>query len=229
MACPILLANCFKEILVQFRPIGGLPSAPPMFNESTLSGSASQLSSDISGNGSMSAILVTSVFRSSTGCWNLFVGRLTGGVLGAPAGGSNGELGLEDVGRLSRWFSSGHGCTLGAPADNSPCPGICRGGEHLSPSINTLADIISYPLWLISWISLGCTGGWLRNLCYGEWRLLIKLRSAWKWVLWRRVTIAMQPMILIGLFPKSTVFARGNLWTIFQWFWIDITVLLTPN
>jgi len=63
---------------------------------------------------------VTSGFRSSSGGWNRFVGRLIGGILGAPESGSDGGLGLEDIGRLIGWFSGGPGGTLGAPGDDGP-------------------------------------------------------------------------------------------------------------
>jgi len=41
LACPILLANCFKENSVCFKLTGSLPSAPPKSDESSLSSSAS--------------------------------------------------------------------------------------------------------------------------------------------------------------------------------------------
>ena len=44
LACPVHLANCFKENSVFIRLTVCLPSAPPKFNESSLSSSASQLS-----------------------------------------------------------------------------------------------------------------------------------------------------------------------------------------
>jgi len=72
---------------------------------------------------------VTSVFCGSAGSWNVFIGRLIGGLLGAPEGGSGGGLGMEDVGRLTVWLSGSPGGTLSGPGDGGPCPGICRGGN----------------------------------------------------------------------------------------------------
>jgi hypothetical protein len=40
LGCPILLANCFKENSICFRLIGGLPSALPKSDESSLSSAA---------------------------------------------------------------------------------------------------------------------------------------------------------------------------------------------
>jgi len=85
--CPILLANCFKENSVCFRPIGGLPSALPKSDELSLSSAASYSSYDISGNGGKSAIPATSVFSGSAGSWNLLVRRLIWCLPGALKGG----------------------------------------------------------------------------------------------------------------------------------------------
>jgi len=99
-------------------------------------------------------------------------------------------------------------------------------GEHLRPTIITLVEVISLLLWPISWKSLACAGGWLRTMCHIEWRMLIKLRSRCKWLLWRLVTIPMRWMILIGLFPKSTDIACCGFSNMFWRFWVVSTVLL---
>ena len=46
-----------------------------------------------------------------------------------PDGCSGGGLGLEDVGRLTGWFSGGPGGTVGGPGDDSPCAGLGGGGN----------------------------------------------------------------------------------------------------
>jgi len=56
-------------------------------------------------------------------------------------------------------------------------------GEHLRPTITTLVEVISLPLWPITGISCTCASGWLRTGCHVEWRVPIKLRSASKWLL----------------------------------------------
>jgi len=99
-------------------------------------------------------------------------------------------------------------------------------GEHLRPTKTTLVELISTPRWPITWITLPCAGGSLITVCHVEWRVLIELWSAWKWWWWRQVTIGMWRLILIGLCPKSTVFASGSSWTVFRWIWIFFTALL---
>ena len=99
-------------------------------------------------------------------------------------------------------------------------------GEHFRPAITTLVQVISLPQWSITWISLACAPCRLQTVCYIEWRLVIKLWSAWKWLLWRRATVPLRRMILIGVFPQLTVLASGMPWTVTRWFWIVITALL---
>jgi len=101
-----------------------------------------------------------------------------------------------------------------------------RRGEHLRPAITTLVEVILLSLWPIPWILMACAVGWLRTACHVEWRIVIKLWSAWKWLLWRRITIPMWQMILKGMFPKWTVFACGSSWAIIRWLWIVFTALL---
>jgi ABC-type uncharacterized transport system fused permease/ATPase subunit len=55
-------------------------------------------------------------------------------------------------------------------------------GEHSRPTITTLVQVISLPWWPITWISLACTGGWLRAVCHVEWRVLITLQTTRKWL-----------------------------------------------
>jgi len=99
-------------------------------------------------------------------------------------------------------------------------------GEHLRPTITNLVGVISLPLWPITWISLACAGGWVQTVSHVECRMEITLWRAWKWLRWRRVTIPRQWMMLIGLFPKSTVVASGRSWTIFRGFWVFFMALL---
>jgi len=102
-------------------------------------------------------------------------------------------------------------------------------GEHLRPTLTTLVKVISLPLWPITCIALACAGGWLWTVREVEWWVLIELRRAWKWFLWRRVTIAIQQMILISLFPQSTSVASGSSWTTLQLFWSVFTALLSAK
>jgi hypothetical protein len=91
----------------------------------------------------------------------------------------------------------------------------------------TPVKVTSQPQGPITWKLLAYTGGWLWTVvCHVEWRIVIKLRSAWTWLLWRRVTISMWQIRLIGVFPRSTAFASGTLLTIMQGFWIVFTALL---
>jgi hypothetical protein len=46
-----------------------------------------------------------------------------------PEGGSGGGLELYLVGQLTGFVSGGPGGTLGGAGDDSPCPGICGGGN----------------------------------------------------------------------------------------------------
>jgi len=102
---------------------------------------------------------------------------------------------------VSRWSWRHSSCTWRW----QPLPLNLWRGEHLRATITTLVDVIFLPLWPITWISWVCTGGWVLTMSCVEWRMVMKLRSAWKWLLWRQVTIPMWQMILIGLFPKLTV------------------------
>jgi len=43
-------------------------------------------------------------------------------------------------------------------------------GEHFRPTLTTLVQVISLPLWPITWKSLACTADRLRSLCHVEWR-----------------------------------------------------------
>jgi len=98
--------------------------------------------------------------------------------------------------------------------------------EHLGPTITTLVQVTSLPQWPTTWKSLACAAGRLQTVCHVEWRLVIKLRSAWKCRLWTRVTVPLRWMILIGVIPKFSVFASGMLRNSIWWFWIVVTGLL---
>jgi len=98
--------------------------------------------------------------------------------------------------------------------------------NHSRLAITALVEVISLPRWPITWIFLAYAGGWLGNVCHVKWRMVIKLQSAWKWLLWRRVTIPMWQLILICVFPTSTVFASGRSFTIVRASWIVVTALL---
>jgi len=100
-------------------------------------------------------------------------------------------------------------------------------GKHVILALTTLGVVISLPQWPITWIVWAYAGGWLRMVvCHDEWRMVIPLRSAWNWLLWRRTTIPMGRMIMIGVFPRLTVFASGRVWNMIQGSRIVVTVLL---
>jgi len=97
-------------------------------------------------------------------------------------------------------------------------------GEHLRLAITTLVEVISLSLWPIPGKLLAYTGGCVWTVvCHVEWRMEIKLQSAWRWLLWRRVTILMRRMILIGVFARSPVFACGSSWTVVWGSWNIVT------
>lgn len=73
--------------------------------------------------------LSISAVRASPGGSNLEVGRLMGGLLGASADNPHGGVELKDIGRLTGMCPGCPGGTLCAPADYSPCPGNCGGGN----------------------------------------------------------------------------------------------------
>jgi len=84
-------------------------------------------------------------------------------------------------------------------------------GKHLKLTITTLVKIISWPLWPITWKLLVYAGGWLQTVvCYIQWKIVTNLHSFSKQLLWRRVTVPMWQMILIGVLLWSTVFASGS-------------------
>jgi len=102
-------------------------------------------------------------------------------------------------------------------------------GEHLRPTIIALVEVISLPLWPITWVSLTCAAGWLWTVCHVQWVLVIKLRSAWKWLLWSSVTIPLHQTILSSVVHKSYDFASDSLWTDIRGSWFVVMVLLqTP-
>lgn len=76
---------------------------------------------------------VTSVFCGSTGGWNLHLRRLIRGLTGAPESGSGRVLEVEDVGPFVGSYSGGSGGTLSPPGNDSPCPGVCGGGNICDP------------------------------------------------------------------------------------------------
>jgi len=54
-----------------------------------------------------------------------------------------------------------------------------RSREHLRPAVTIVVQVITFPWWPLTWKSLACAAGRLRNMCHAEWRLVIILRSAW--------------------------------------------------
>jgi len=103
-------------------------------------------------------------------------------------------------------------------------------GQHLRLAITTLVEVISLRLWPITWKSVACAGVWLWTVvCHVEWRLEIKLWSAWKWLLWRRVSIPMKRMLFIGVLPRLTVLASDSSWTIIWGCWIVVKPRLRAN
>jgi len=93
-------------------------------------------------------------------------------------------------------------------------------GEHLRPTITTLVEVISLPLWPITSKSFVYAGGWFWDACHIVWRMVMHQWSTWKLLWWRGVTIPMHWMILIDVYPKFMVFANGSLGSIFQWSWV---------
>jgi len=82
------------------------------------------------------------------------------GLPGAPEGGPGGEVGLEDVGRLTELFPGSTAGTLGAHGDDGPCSGNCcwgtfkphhnrLGGSHILASVAHILDIIGLHWWLV--------------------------------------------------------------------------------
>jgi hypothetical protein len=106
---------------------------------------------------------------------------------------------------ISRWSWRQSWCT-------------CRGrpllwqlprGDHLRSALTTLVQVISLPWWPISWIAVPCAAGRLQTVGDIEWRLVIKLFRAWKWLQLRRLNVLLRWIILIGVFVKFTIFASG--------------------
>jgi len=64
------------------------------------------------------------------------------------------------------------------------------------------------------------------NSNHVDCRMVIRVWSAWKCLLWRRVTVPLRWMILNRVFCKLTVFANCMARTISQWFWTLVTALL---
>jgi len=98
-------------------------------------------------------------------------------------------------------------------------------GEHLRPAITAVVEVKYLSLWPTTWIFFGCTKCSFRTACHVEWRLLITMQRAWKCLLWRGLTIAMRQLILIGVFRKSSVFAKGSSFTTIRGSWNVITAL----
>jgi len=71
-----------------------------------------------------SAIPATCVLRSSAAGRNRFVGRLMGGLPGAPGSYPYG-VEEEEVGRITGMFPASAGGTRGASGDDGPCPVNC--------------------------------------------------------------------------------------------------------
>jgi hypothetical protein len=101
------------------------------------------------------------------------------------------------AGRRSRWRSTAGRCcpidwiVSGRSWRHSRCTWRRRPvslelllGKHLRLAITALVEVISLPRWLITWIPWAYACGWVRTvLCHVEWRMVIKLRSAWQWLL----------------------------------------------
>jgi len=206
VACPILLANCSKEILLSFRLIGGLPWLPPKSNKLSLTSSTSYLSDRIFTNRCYTAMLVTSVHWSCSGCWYYFDGSQMGGRPDVLHGGpGSGGVEVEYGSRFNWLFPGGLGGPPNAARDEGPGSVICGGGEYSQPGEITLREVIYLPLWPIIWKSSPFNGCWLLTMHHVECRMLIILWSAWKWLLWRWVVTPLWQMMLIGVFVKSTL------------------------
>jgi len=106
-------------------------------------------------------MLATSVFRGSAYSWNRSIGRLIGGLLGAPEGGSGRRLELHDVGRLAGGFSGGPGGTLSGPGDDGlvleSAAGVTFdthhnhiGGGFILAKLAYNLDILALPWWRVA-------------------------------------------------------------------------------
>jgi hypothetical protein len=82
---------------------------------------------ELSINWGKSAIFATYNFRGFTGGTNGVIRRPMGGFQGWPEGGLGRGVQLDDIGWLTGLFPGGPRGTLGAPGDDSPCPGNWRG------------------------------------------------------------------------------------------------------
>lgn len=136
LGCHIFLANCFKDNIVCGGLVWALAFAPPKFDESSVSSSASHLSHELASNGGISKIPVIVVFLSSTASWNIFVGWLMGGLTcaleegpGAAERGPGGGVELDDAGKMTGLFRGCAGGTLGVPTDDSHCAENCGWGN----------------------------------------------------------------------------------------------------
>ena len=95
---------------------------------------------------------------------------------------SGGGVELQDVGRLTGLFPGGAG-VLSVHQEMMAVVLNSLEVEHLRPAITTLVEVISWPLWPKTWQSLAGTGAWLGTVCPVEWRMVVKMRSTWKWLL----------------------------------------------
>jgi hypothetical protein len=84
-------------------------------------------------------------------------------------------------------------------------------GNHLRLAITTLVEVIFLALLHITWKLSAYGGGVLPTVvCHNGVRILVILGSTSKLLQQRRVTLPMQQMILIGMFPRLTIYASGR-------------------
>jgi len=105
-----------------------------------------------------------------------------GGLTGAPAGGASGGVELEYVGRLTGLFLA----VLEALSVHMEITALVLGtaaGETLETHHNHLGGGHMLTSVASDFVIVGLRW-WLRTVvCHVVWRMVIKLQSAWKWLL----------------------------------------------
>jgi len=147
----------------------------------------------------------TSVLHCSHAGWNRLIGRVMGGLPGAPGSCPYG-VEEEEVGRMTAMFPGSAGGSWIVPGDDGPCPIELLMGEHLRSTITSLGKIVSLLWWPITWISLGCNRAWLWSWCHGEWGMVVELGNAWEWRLRIGVTIPQWSRKMIRGLPELSLF-----------------------